>query len=145
IVVLSTLRKIKEKHLLGNLHHCNFICMTIRVKMVYILLTIQASYLVILIFSGVGRAVQDDLVIITGHEKTSYTDVETTATDVKHAITAVLTDELGLEVFVGPESRPPVSSKLRAPSRPRRPQGMIKITVNSLNHWLKRKSARDVQ
>uniref|UniRef100_A0A452XFI6 PROP1-like PPR domain-containing protein n=1 Tax=Aegilops tauschii subsp. strangulata TaxID=200361 RepID=A0A452XFI6_AEGTS len=108
IVVLSTLRKIKEKHLLG-------------------------------------RAVQDDLVIITGHEKTSYTDVETTATDVKHAITAVLTDELGLEVFVGPESRPPVSSKLRAPSRPRRPQGMIKITVNSLNHWLKRKSARDVQ
>lgn len=85
------------------------------------------------------------MVIITGHEKTSYTDVETTAIDVEHAITAVLTDELGLEVFVGPESRPPVSSKLRAPPRPRRPQGMIKITVNSLNHWLKRKSARDVQ
>ncbi|XP_048571443.1 pentatricopeptide repeat-containing protein At5g02830, chloroplastic isoform X2 [Triticum urartu] len=108
IVVLSTLRKIKEKHLLG-------------------------------------RAVQDDLVIITGHEKTSYTDVETTAIDVEYAITSVLKDELGLEVFVGPESRPPVSSKLRAPPCPRRPQGMIKITVNSLNHWLKRKSARDVQ
>uniref|UniRef100_A0ACD5XNX2 Uncharacterized protein n=1 Tax=Avena sativa TaxID=4498 RepID=A0ACD5XNX2_AVESA len=107
IVVLSTLRKIKEKYLLG-------------------------------------RTVQDDLVIITGHEKTLYTDVETTAIDVEHAITAVLTDELGLEVFIGPQSRPPVSSKLRAPQRPRRPQGMIRITINSLNHWLKRKSARDV-
>ena len=85
------------------------------------------------------------MVIITGHEKTSYTDVETTAIDVEYAITSVLKDELGLEVFVGPESRPPVSSKLRAPPCPRRPQGMIKITVNSLNHWLKRKSARDVQ
>ncbi|CAM0872629.1 unnamed protein product [Alopecurus aequalis] len=109
IVVLSTLRKIKEKYLLGT-------------------------------------AVQDDLVIITGHEKTSYTDIEATAVDVERAITAVLTDELGLEVFLGPESRPPpVSSKLRAPQRPRRPQGMIKITINSLNHWLKRKVVRDVQ
>ncbi|XP_047090213.1 pentatricopeptide repeat-containing protein At5g02830, chloroplastic-like [Lolium rigidum] len=107
IVVLSTLRKIKEKYLLGT-------------------------------------SVQDDLVIITGHEKTSYTDIEATAIDVEHAITSVLTDELGLEVFIGPQSHPPLSSKVRAPQRPRRPQGMIKITVNSLNHWLKKKAVRDV-
>jgi hypothetical protein len=84
------------------------------------------------------------LVIITGHEKTSYTDIEGTAIDVEHAITSVLTDELGLEVFIGPQSHPPLSSKVRAPQRPRRPQGMIKITVNSLNHWLKKKAVRDV-
>lgn len=121
IVVLSTLRKIKEK--------CHL-----------------------------GRAVQDDLVIITGHEKTSYTHVETTAVDVERAIIAVLTDELGLEVFIGLESRlPPISSKLKASPHARndleqaskhfarRPQGMIKVTTNSLNHWLKRKVTRDVQ
>lgn len=121
IVVLSTLRKIKEKYHLG-------------------------------------RAVQDDLVIITGHEKTSYTHVETTAVDVERAIIAVLTDELGLEVFIGLESRlPPISSKLKASPHARndleqaskhfarRPQGMIKVTTNSLNHWLKRKVTRDVQ
>ena len=126
--------------------------MTIRIKMVFFLsksqndvLLRQCDHSILFSYFLVGTAVQDDLVIITGHEKASYTDIETTAIDVEHAITTVLTEELGLEVFIGPGSRPPFSSKLRAPQRPRRPQGMIKITINSLNHWLKRKAVRDVQ
>uniref|UniRef100_A0A0A9DEC0 Pentacotripeptide-repeat region of PRORP domain-containing protein n=1 Tax=Arundo donax TaxID=35708 RepID=A0A0A9DEC0_ARUDO len=119
IVVLSVLRKIKEKYILG-------------------------------------RAVQDDVVIITGNEKTSNTEVETSAVDVEHAIVAVLTDELGLEALIGPGSRPPVSSKPKAPTKSRsnleqtnkslarKPQGVIKIPMNSLNHWLK-KAVRIVQ
>lgn len=97
------------------------------------------------------------MVIITGHEKASRTDVETSAVDVEHAIIAVLTDDLGLEVLIGPGSHPPVSSKPTAPARPRsnleqaskhfarRPQGVIKIPINALNHWLKRKPVRAVQ
>jgi len=120
IVVLSVLRKIKEQYLLG-------------------------------------RAVLDDVVIITGHEKTSRTEVETSAVDVEHAIITVLTDDLGLEVLIGPGSCPPVSAKPNALTKSRsnleqvsknftgRPQGVIKITINSLNHWLKKKVARIVQ
>ncbi|PAN50222.1 hypothetical protein PAHAL_9G506400 [Panicum hallii] len=120
IVVLSVLRKIKEQYLLG-------------------------------------RAVLDDVVIITGQEKTSRAEVETSAVDVEHAIVTVLTDDLGLEVLIGPGSLPPVSAKLNAPTKSRsnleqvsknftrRPQGMIKITFNSLNHWLKKKAVRIVQ
>ncbi|KAL6648330.1 hypothetical protein ACP70R_012554 [Stipagrostis hirtigluma subsp. patula] len=120
IVVLSLLRKIKEQYLLG-------------------------------------RTVQDDVVIFTGHEKTSSTEVETSAVDVEHAIVTVLTDELGLEVLIGPASRPPVSSTPKAVTRSRsnleqsskhsarRPQGVIKIPINSLNHWLKKKAVRTVQ
>ncbi|TKV96732.1 hypothetical protein SEVIR_9G448800v4 [Setaria viridis] len=120
IVVLSVLRKIKEQYLLG-------------------------------------RAVQDDVVIITGHDKTSRTEVETSAVDVEHAIVTVLTDDLGLEVLIGPGSWPPVSAKPKAPTKSRsnleqvsnkvtrRPQGVIKIPVNSLNHWLKKKAVRVVQ
>ncbi|XP_040378592.1 pentatricopeptide repeat-containing protein At5g02830, chloroplastic isoform X2 [Oryza brachyantha] len=119
IVVLSVLRKIKEKYILG-------------------------------------RAVQDDVVIITGNGKASSTKAETSVVDVEHAIVAVLTDELGLEVLIGPGSRP-ASSKPTVPARSRshldqaskhfsrRPQGMIKIPINSLNHWLKRKAVRTVQ
>ncbi|CAL4938870.1 unnamed protein product [Urochloa decumbens] len=116
IVVLSVLRKIKEQYLLGT-------------------------------------AVQDDVVIITGHEKTSRTEVETSAVDVEHAIVTVLTDDLGLEVLIGPGSHLPVlpnpkaltksRSNLQAPTKFTRPQGVIKIPVNSLNHWLKKKAARD--
>lgn len=119
IVVLSVLRKIKEQYLLG-------------------------------------RVVQDDVVIITGHEKTSTTEAETTtsAVDVVQAIVTVLTDDLGLEVLIGPGSCPPVSSKPKAPTKSRsnleqiskeftrRPQGMIKIPINSLNHWLRKKAVR---
>ncbi|KAG8096451.1 hypothetical protein GUJ93_ZPchr0013g34199 [Zizania palustris] len=47
-----------------------------------------------------GRAVQDDVVIITGHEKTSGTKAKTSAADVEDAIVAVLTDDLGLEVLI---------------------------------------------
>ncbi|KAL6645770.1 hypothetical protein ACP70R_017378 [Stipagrostis hirtigluma subsp. patula] len=120
IVVLSLLRKIKEQYLLG-------------------------------------RTVQDDVVIFTGHEKTSSTEVETSAVDVDHAIVTVLTDELGLEVLIGPASRPPVSFTPKAVTRSRsnleqsskhsarRPQGVIKIPINSLNHWLKKKAVRSVQ
>ncbi|KAL5218718.1 hypothetical protein ABZP36_019402 [Zizania latifolia] len=115
IVVLSVLRKIKEKYLLG-------------------------------------RAVQDDVVIITGHGKTSSTKTDTSAADVEHAIVAVLTDDLGLEVLIGPGSRP-ASSNPTVPARSRshleaskhfspRPQGVIKIPTNSLNHWLKKKAVR---
>ncbi|EEE58831.1 hypothetical protein OsJ_10403 [Oryza sativa Japonica Group] len=119
VVVLSVLRKIKEKYLLG-------------------------------------RAVQDDVVIITGHGKASSAKAETSVVEVEHAIVAVLTDELGLEVLIGPGSRP-ASSKPTVPARSRshldlaskhfsrRPQGMIKIPINSLNHWLKRKAVRTVQ
>uniref|UniRef100_A0A0E0KC85 PROP1-like PPR domain-containing protein n=1 Tax=Oryza punctata TaxID=4537 RepID=A0A0E0KC85_ORYPU len=119
IVVLSVLRKIKEKYLLG-------------------------------------RAVQDDVVIITGHGKASSTKAETSVVEVEHAIVAVLTDELGLEVLIGPGSRS-ASSKPTVPARSRshldlaskhfsrRPQGMIKIPINSLNHWLKRKTVRTCQ
>ena len=104
-----------------------------------------------------GRAVLDDVVIITGHEKTSRTEVETSAVDVEHAIITVLTDDLGLEVLIGPGSCPPVSAKPNALTKSRsnleqvsknftrRPQGVIKITINSLNHWLKKKVARIVQ
>jgi hypothetical protein len=104
-----------------------------------------------------GRAVLDDVVIITGQEKTSRAEVETSAVDVEHAIVTVLTDDLGLEVLIGPGSLPPVSAKLNAPTKSRsnleqvsknftrRPQGMIKITFNSLNHWLKKKAVRIVQ
>ncbi|CAL4922127.1 unnamed protein product [Urochloa decumbens] len=116
IVVLSVLRKIKEQYLLGT-------------------------------------AVQDDVVIITGHEKTSRTEVETSAVDVEHAIVTVLTDDLGLEVLIGPGSHLPVLANPKAPTKSRsnlqvptnftRPQGVIKIPVNSLNHWLKKKAARD--
>ncbi|KAL6902325.1 hypothetical protein ACP4OV_005201 [Aristida adscensionis] len=120
IVVLSVLRKIKEQYLLG-------------------------------------RAVQDDVVIFTGHEKTSSAEAETSAVDVEHTIVAVLTDDLGLEVLIGPISRPPVTSKPNTTSRSRtdlqqaskhsarRPQGVIKIPINSLNHWLKKKAVRTVQ
>jgi hypothetical protein len=100
--------------------------------------------------------VQDDVVIITGHEKTSTTEAETTtsAVDVVQAIVTVLTDDLGLEVLIGPGSCPPVSSKPKAPTKSRsnleqiskeftrRPQGMIKIPINSLNHWLRKKAVR---
>ncbi|EER92428.1 pentatricopeptide repeat-containing protein At5g02830, chloroplastic [Sorghum bicolor] len=117
IVVLSVLRKIKEQYLLG-------------------------------------RVVQDDVVIITGHEKTSRTEAETNAVDVVQAIVTVLTTDLGLEVLIGPGSCPPVSSKPKATTKSRsnleqvskeftrRPQGMIKIPLNSLNHWLKKKAVR---
>ncbi|OEL22079.1 Pentatricopeptide repeat-containing protein [Dichanthelium oligosanthes] len=120
IVVLSVLRKIKEQYLLG-------------------------------------KAVQDDVVIITGHEKTSRTEVETSAVNVEHAIVTVLTDDLGLDVLIGPGSRPPVSAKPKVPTKSRsnieqvsksftrRPQGVIKIPINSLNHWLKKKDVRVVQ
>ncbi|CAN6289804.1 unnamed protein product [Urochloa humidicola] len=117
IVVLSVLRKIKEQYLLGT-------------------------------------AVQDDVVIITGHEKTSRTEVETSAVDVEHAIVTVLTDDLGLEVLIGPGSHLPVIANPKAPTKSRgnlqvptkftrKPQGVIKIPVNSLNHWLKKKAATD--
>jgi len=98
--------------------------------------------------------VQDDVVIITGHEKTSRAEAETNAVDVVQAIVTVLTTDLGLEVLIGPGSRPPVSSKPKAPTKSRsnleqiskeftrRPQGMIKIPINSLNHWLKKKAVR---
>ncbi|WVZ56546.1 hypothetical protein U9M48_007057 [Paspalum notatum var. saurae] len=121
IVVLSVLRKIKEQYLLG-------------------------------------RAVRDDVVIITrGHQKTSRIEAEASAVDVEHAIVSVLTDDLGLEVLIGPGSHPPVSSgpKVSTKSRSnleqvstkftRRPQGVIKIPINSLNHWLKKKAVRVVQ
>nr|CAB3501172.1 unnamed protein product [Digitaria exilis] len=117
IVVLSVLRKIKEQYLLG-------------------------------------RAIQDDVVIITGHENTSRAEVETSAIDVEHAIVTVLTDDLGLEVLIGPGSCPPLSAKPKAPTKsrsneqvpkkPTRPQGVIKIPINSLNHWLKKKALRVV-
>jgi hypothetical protein len=98
--------------------------------------------------------VQDDVVIITGHEKTSRTEAETNAVDVVQAIVTVLTTDLGLEVLIGPGSCPPVSSKPKATTKSRsnleqvskeftrRPQGMIKIPLNSLNHWLKKKAVR---
>ncbi|XP_062210853.1 pentatricopeptide repeat-containing protein At5g02830, chloroplastic [Phragmites australis] len=120
IVVLSVLRKMKEKYILG-------------------------------------RAIQDDVVIITGNEKTPSSVVETSAVEVEHAIVTVLTDDLGLEVLIGPGNRPPVSSKPKAPTKSRsnleqasnffarKPQGVIKIPINSLNHWLKKKAVRVVQ
>jgi len=101
--------------------------------------------------------VQDDVVIITGHEKTSRTEAETNTVDVVQAIVTVLTADLGLEVLIGPGSRPPVSSKPKAPTKSRsnleqiskeftrRPQGMIKIPINSLNHWLKKKAVRTAE
>lgn len=104
-----------------------------------------------------GKAVQDDVVIITGHENTSRAEVETSAVDVEHAIVTVLTDDLGLEVLIGPGSCPPPSAKPKAPTKSRsnleqvpkkltrRPQGVIKIPINSLNHWLKKKALRVVQ
>lgn len=94
------------------------------------------------------------MVIITGHERT---EAETSAVDVEQAIVTVLTDDLGLEVLIGPGSRPPVSSKPKAHTKSRsnleqiskefsrRPQGMIKIPINSLNHWLKKKAGRVAQ
>ncbi|KAJ1297652.1 hypothetical protein BS78_01G393300 [Paspalum vaginatum] len=120
IVVLSVLRKIKEQYLLG-------------------------------------RGVQDDVVIITrGHQKTSRIEAEASAVDVEHAIVTVLTDDLGLEVLIGPGSHPPVASEPKVSTKSRsnldqvstkitrRPQGVIKIPINSLNHWLKKKAARVV-
>jgi len=101
--------------------------------------------------------VLDDVVIITGHEKTSRTEAETNTVDVVQAIVTVLTADLGLEVLIGPGSCPPVSSKPNAPTKSRsnleqiskeftrRPQGMIKIPINSLNHWLKKKAVRTAE
>ncbi|TVU47459.1 hypothetical protein EJB05_07062, partial [Eragrostis curvula] len=117
IVVLSVLRKIKENYI-------------------------------------IGKTIHDDVVIITGNEKASSIEAQTSAVDVEHAIVAVLTDELGLEVLIGPGSRPPISSTTDASTKSksnllqasknlaRRPQGMIKITINSLNHWLRKKAVR---
>jgi hypothetical protein len=98
------------------------------------------------------------VVIITGNnEKASNIEVQTSAVDVEHAIVAVLTDDLGLEVLIGPGSYPPVSSTTNASTKSmkslvqasknlaRRPHGVIKITINSLNHWLRKKAARAVQ
>jgi hypothetical protein len=45
--------------------------------------------------------------------------VQISAVDVEHAIVAVLTDELGLEVLIGPGSRPP-DSTLNASTKSRK-------------------------
>ncbi|KAH7667672.1 HCP-like protein [Dioscorea alata] len=87
-----------------------------------------------------GKPIEDDILIISGIRK-YVNDAASHEPDVQHAIIKVLQDELGLEVNTGHGTGPVGNSKDQK-YQARRPQdiGLLKVTKESLCHWLQRKN-----
>lgn len=92
------------------------------------------------LISITGKPIEDDILIISGIGKYAN-DAANHESDVQHAIIKVLQDELGLEVNTGHGTGPVGNSKDQK-YQARRPQdiGLLKVTKESLCHWLQRKN-----